>query len=69
MIVLRGENIILSVLKFDQWANHAFEMTYSQWKSTDPPMSPALMHILSDCFHEGSIGDITPPAAPPSHIY
>lgn len=39
-VVLWRENFVLSVWKFDQRANHAFEMTYGQWKSTDPPPPP-----------------------------
>lgn len=30
------KNLILSVLKLDRQAAHAFEMTYTEWKSTDP---------------------------------
>lgn len=39
-IIIQSENLILSVLKLHQRADHAFEMTHAEWKSTDPPTSP-----------------------------
>lgn len=44
LIILQRESFILSVLKLDQQANHAFEMTYSKWKSTAPQLPCIFYH-------------------------
>lgn len=74
-IIIQSENLILSVLKLHQRADHAFEMTHAEWKSTDPPHLPQLPCLfspppqLSLAFHAGSLGDITSWTAPLRRIY
>lgn len=78
-IIIQSENLILSALKLHQRADHAFEMTHAEWKSTDPPPPPppppqlpclfSPPPQLSLFFHAGSLGDITSWTAPLRRIY
>lgn len=51
LIILWRENFVLSVSKFDQRANHAFEMTCRQWKSTDTTTTTPHLQLSCIFYH------------------